>query len=108
MENKPLYKERCFARIGKSFMKSLYATWPLSKFEFYDDHIVLSVLIKKVSLKFSEIDNIEKYSHVIAVGLGNGIKVNHHADIPPFLVFWPKKKDNIISLFQQKGIMVKK
>ena len=62
MAMKPLYKERCLARIGKSLMLSLRATWPLSKFEFYDDHIVLYVFIKKVSLKFSEIDNIERYS----------------------------------------------
>ena len=44
MTNKPLYKEKCFARIGKSDMMSLKATWSLSKFEFYDDYIVIQVI----------------------------------------------------------------
>lgn len=108
MTMKSLHKERCLARIGKSFMKSLKATWPLSKFEFYDDHIVLQIFIKKVSLKFNEIDSIEKYSNPIVIGLGTGIKINHHTSALPFLAFWPKKNNDIISLFQQKGISVKK
>lgn len=107
MTNKPLFKERCFARIGKSDMMSLKATWPLSKFEFYDDHIVIQVFIKKVSLKFNEIDNVEKYSHPVDIGLGTGIKINHHTNSSPYVAFWPKKISEVINLFKEKKILIK-
>jgi hypothetical protein len=107
MTNKLIIRERCFARIGKSAMMSLKATWPLSKFEFYDDHMVLQVFIKKISLKFDEIDSIEKYSHPIDIGLGVGIKINHHTDASIYLAFWPKKLDEIIDLFKTKNVSVK-
>jgi len=104
MKNKTIYTEKCSVRIGKTAMLSFNATWPLAKVTFYDDHVTLQILFKKVNLKFNEIDNIEKYSHPVDVGLGKGIKINHNTSVPAFLAFWPNNTDKIINLFEQKNI----
>jgi hypothetical protein len=106
-ESKLIYKVRGTGRIGTSMVHSWRATWPFAKLEFYNDRIVLGVWPKKAILKFEEIDNVELLRTIFMVG-GAGIQIRHHSDDEPrFLVFWPRKCEEILSLFREKGVSVK-
>jgi len=78
---KPLFEKRVGAWVaeqpvtitlgGINLSNVFGASWPLSKIEFFKDHLIINVRVKKFRLDYDEIDYIDKKFTVI--------RIHHHA-----------------------------
>src|SRR3989344_3679379 len=68
MKEEPLFAKRITAYIGKTkwhsniYLRGVIATWPFSKLELFEKHLVIhiGILRKRFKLKYTDIEYIKK------------------------------------------------
>lgn len=122
-----LYKDRGGIWITKRVLGIPFrasATWPFAILELYEDKIVIKViprdtlskiflpiyffglvfnLSKEYTIPLKEIDSVKRV-HFFPI-IGDGVKINHHANAPEYILFWSlKSSKHIIKLLNEKSI----
>lgn len=92
MKENPLFTKRVSAYIGKTkyrsniYLRGIIAIWPFSKLELFRSYMVIQILWKRFTIRYTDIDGIEKsffriniYHHnpkidkyIYLSGIGNG------------------------------------
>ena len=69
---------------GASYYNAINATWPFAKLRIEKESIVISSPIGNPKFARAQITKLSKYSGFFSKGL----KIDHSANQPPFIVFW--------------------
>jgi len=70
--------------VGDSYYNAINATWPFAKLSIEKESIALFSPIGNPRFSHTQITKLSKYSGFFSKGL----KIEHTADQPPFIVFW--------------------
>lgn len=93
---------------GAAMTRPMRAWWPLARFEFYDDKVVLKPFLRKdVEISLEKIEKVNSVrSLLLAFLLVQAIKINYHRHESVILLFSSSSAKKVTELFQQIGIEV--
>jgi len=89
-------------RMGGSYWTALNLSWPLAKLSIEKDSIAISSLLGSPRFPRSQITKISRYSGF----LSKGIRIEHTADQPPFIVFWTFDLRGVTRCLEENGYSV--
>jgi len=69
---------------GASYYNAINATWPFAQLRIEKDSLAITSLIGNPKFLKDEIKKLSKYSGFFS----KGIRIEHTANQPPFIVFW--------------------
>ncbi len=117
---KPIYREIGGLRINTKY-GIFDITSPFAVLEIFDDEIIITTKVKKlylhiylfnrlfnpykvIHLKIKEIDSVKRITRIPFIS--EGIKINHHADVPTFIFWNIGTVKKIVNILRLKGVTV--
>jgi hypothetical protein len=90
-------------RIGRGKYLSMNYTYPFAKMTFGEEFLTLEInlLFIRYSIPYAQISSVHKENGIFS----KGVRIEHSCtEIPPFIIFWCWKNDEVLSSFQTMGI----
>jgi len=85
--------------VGASYYNAINATWPFVKLHIEKESIALSSPFGNPRFSRAQITKLSKYSGFFSKGL----KIEHIADQPPFIVFWTFDLPAVMRCLEKNG-----
>ena len=87
---------------GASYYNAINATWPFAQLRIEKDSLAITSLIGNPKFLKVEIKKLSKYSGFFS----NGIRIEHTANQPPFIVFWTFDLRGVTRCLEENGYSV--